>query len=86
MLQKVLDILEKEYPDYAFGRNKEGHLFVNGQNTNIKITLESDAILSSTYADLQGTVVQSVFEYLKEELAKAKIISPFRNGIFCNNK
>lgn len=34
----ILDKLEEKYQDFIFGRNKEGEIFVNGQNTGIKLT------------------------------------------------
>lgn len=34
----ILDELEEKYPTYTFGKNKEGEIFINGQNTGIKLT------------------------------------------------
>lgn len=34
----ILDELEVKYESFTFGRNRENEIFVNGQNTGIKIT------------------------------------------------
>ena len=34
----ILDKLEEKYSTYTFGKNREGEIFINGQNTGITLT------------------------------------------------
>ena len=67
----VLDKLDDAFPHHAFGRNKEGELFVDGQKTGIKWEQLSDLPLDEKVSDI---VSQQLFESLKESLLKKKII------------
>ena len=37
-MYQILDKLEEKYESFTFGKNKDDEIFVNGQNTGIKMT------------------------------------------------
>lgn len=51
----VLDQLDEEYPTFAFGRNKEGELFVNAQKTGIVLNEKT------TYKKLEKLLLKNKF-------------------------
>ena len=72
MIQRVLDIVENAFPDYAFGRDKDGFLFVNGQKTIIRISdTISDIELTPELADSAAKMAADV---IKKELLDNKLI------------
>jgi hypothetical protein len=40
----ILEPIEKKYPDYAFGLNQEGIVFVNGKKSEINSNEYTDAL------------------------------------------
>jgi len=36
-MNQILNKLEEKYQDFTFGKNKEDEIFINGQNTGIKL-------------------------------------------------
>jgi hypothetical protein len=49
----ILEPIEKKYPDYAFGLNAEGIVFVNGRKSNVNSSEYTDAmkLLDALIAD-----------------------------------
>ncbi len=66
---EVLDILEKEFTEFAFGKDRENNIFVNGANTNIN------------FSSFSGDA-KVVADALRKELLKGKFIKKVEKSAY----
>ncbi|HRZ86145.1 MAG TPA: hypothetical protein P5277_05200 [Candidatus Paceibacterota bacterium] len=64
----LIDMLDKEFPDYIFGANQDGMLFINAQMTNINLNTTEEIGIASNLSQDQ------IYQELKKFLIKNKLI------------
>ncbi|MFW6225988.1 MAG: hypothetical protein ACOC3V_03440 [bacterium] len=68
---QILSKLDDEFPNHAFGANKEGELFIDGQKVDIKWADISNSKINTI---LNEDVENEIYKKLKQKLLKNKYI------------
>jgi len=65
---KIVDMLDEEFPNYTFGTNKDGMLFISGQMTDINLNIMEGVGVTSEMS------FDQIYNELKKFLLKNKFI------------